>query len=311
MVSHLRLPKQLEPWEATIAPHPERMASPLDIMLTAPIGGAAFGNEFGRPQLCGLFRTFELVHNNQHRGYHKPIMCAGGLGTIKRIHVAKKEIPPKGLIIQIGGPAMKIGLGGGAASSIAAGFQSEALDFDSVQRGNPEMERRCQQVIDSCIALGEANPILSIHDIGAGGLSNGLPELVEVTGGHFELRAIHNEDRSMSPMEIWCNEAQERYVLGILPDQLHRFKAICQRERCPMAVVGSATNDGQLTLNDPYFENKPIDLSMSMLLGKTPKLHKNVHRSQESHTALNTDGMELTEAIQRVLRFLLWLRRTF
>ena len=303
MVSHLRLPQKLEPWETAIAPHPERMASPLDIMLTAPIGGAAFGNEFGRPQLCGLFRTFEIVHNDLHRGYHKPIMCAGGLGTIKRIHVAKKEIPPTALIIQLGGPAMKIGLGGGAASSIAAGAQSEALDFDSVQRGNPEMERRCQQVIDACIALGAANPILSIHDIGAGGLSNGLPELVEATGGRFELRAIHNEDRSMSPMEIWCNEAQERYVLGILPDQLARFEALCQRERCPMAVVGSATDDGQLTLSDPHFEDKPIDISMSVLLGKTPKLYKDVCRSQETHAALNTDGMELPEAIERVLRF--------
>ena len=256
MVSNLEVPGYTQPWEKHIAEHPTRMASPLDIMLEGPIGGAAFGNEFGRPQLCGVFRTLQLEHNGQHRGYHKPIMVAGGMGNIKREHVDKKPIPPSALILQLGGPAMKIGLGGGAASSIGAGSQSEALDFDSVQRGNPEMERRCQQVIDGCIALGADNPILSIHDIGAGGLSNGLPELVEATGGRFHLRNIHNEDSSMSPMEIWCNESQERYVMAVMPDRIDAFTALCTRERCPVAIVGEATDDGQLVLEDLHFKNK-------------------------------------------------------
>ena len=234
-------------------------------MLKAPIGGAAFGNEFGRPQLTGLFRTFEIEHSGNYRGYHKPIMAAGGMGNLKEEHVHKKPIPSKATIIQLGGPAMKIGLGGGAASSIGAGSQSEELDFDSVQRDNPEMERRCQQVIDHCIALGTQNPILSIHDIGAGGLSNGLPELVEATGGRFHLRNIHNQDFSMSPMEIWCNEAQERYVLAISAEDEAIFSQICERERCPFAIVGEATDDHKLTLVDSHFENNPIDIDMSIL----------------------------------------------
>ncbi|TVP75429.1 MAG: phosphoribosylformylglycinamidine synthase [Puniceicoccaceae bacterium] len=303
MVSNLEVPGYPLPWEQPIAEHPARMASPMEIMLEGPIGGAAFGNEFGRPQLCGMFRTLQLEHNGQHRGYHKPIMCAGGMGNLKREHVAKKDIPPTALIIQLGGPAMKIGLGGGAASSIGAGSQSEALDFDSVQRGNPEMERRCQQVIDGCIALGAENPMLSIHDIGAGGLSNGLPELVEATGGRFHLRKIHNEDRSMSPMEIWCNESQERYVMGIMPDRLADFEALCERERCPFAVVGEATNDGQLVLEDAHFKNKPIDMEMSVLLGKTPKMLKDVTRLVEEHADLDVSGIKLPDAIDRVLRF--------
>ncbi|MGZ0657533.1 phosphoribosylformylglycinamidine synthase [Coraliomargarita sp. W4R72] len=303
MVSNLEVPGYTQPWEKHIAEHPSRMASPLDIMLEGPIGGAAFGNEFGRPQLCGMFRTLQLEHNGQHRGYHKPIMVAGGMGNMKREHVDKKPIPPTALILQLGGPAMKIGLGGGAASSIGAGSQSEALDFDSVQRGNPEMERRCQQVIDGCIALGADNPMLSIHDIGAGGLSNGLPELVEATGGRFHLRNIHNEDSSMSPMEIWCNESQERYVMAVMPDRIDAFKALCERERCPVAIVGEATDDGQLVLEDSHFENNPIDMDMSVLLGKTPKMLKDVTRLVEDHAELDLSSIELPDAVDRVLRF--------
>jgi phosphoribosylformylglycinamidine synthase len=311
MVSHLRLPGYTLPWEEQIAEHPARLASPLDIMIEGPIGGAAFGNEFGRPQLCGLFRTLEIVHNQRHRGYHKPIMAAGGMGNLKREHVAKHDILPKALIIQLGGPAMKIGLGGGAASSIGAGSQSEALDFDSVQRGNPEMQRRCQQVIDACIALGAANPILSIHDIGAGGLSNGLPELVEATGGKFHLRNIHNEDRSMSPMEIWCNESQERYVMGIPADRLADFESLCTRERCPFAVVGEATDDGRLVLEDSHFQNNPIDMEMSVLLGKTPKMRIEAERLSEPRAPLNLGDITLADAIDRVLRFPAVADKTF
>ncbi len=311
MVSNLEVPGYALPWEKKIAEHPSRMASPMDIMIEGPIGGAAFGNEFGRPQLCGMFRTLQLEHNGQHRGYHKPIMAAGGMGNLKREHVAKKDIPPTALIIQLGGPAMKIGLGGGAASSIGAGSQSEALDFDSVQRGNPEMERRCQQVIDGCIALGADNPMLSIHDIGAGGLSNGLPELVEATGGIFHLRNVHNEDSSMSPMEIWCNESQERYVMGVMPDRIEAFQKLCERERCPFAIVGEATDDGQLVLEDSHFENKPIDMEMGVLLGKTPKMLKNVTRLVEDHAELDVSEIELHEAIDRVLRFPAVANKTF
>ena len=311
MVSNLEVPGYAQPWEKPIAEHPKRMATPMDIMIEGPIGGASFGNEFGRPQLCGMFRTLQLEHNGQHRGYHKPIMAAGGMGNLKREHVAKKDIPPTALIIQLGGPAMKIGLGGGAASSIGAGSQSEALDFDSVQRGNPEMERRCQQVIDGCIALGADNPMLSIHDIGAGGLSNGLPELVEATGGRFHLRNVHNEDSSMSPMEIWCNESQERYVMGVMPDRIDAFKALCERERCPFAIVGEATDDEQLVLEDSHFENNPIDMEMGVLLGKTPKMLKDVTRRVEDHAELDTTDIELADAVDRVLRFPAVANKTF
>ncbi|PXA05109.1 phosphoribosylformylglycinamidine synthase [Coraliomargarita sinensis] len=311
MTSNLEVPGYPLPWEKPIAEHPGRMASPMDIMIEGPIGGAAFGNEFGRPQLCGMFRTLQLEHNGQHRGYHKPIMAAGGMGNLKREHVAKKDIPPTALIIQLGGPAMKIGLGGGAASSIGAGSQSEALDFDSVQRGNPEMERRCQQVIDGCIALGEGNPMLSIHDIGAGGLSNGLPELVEATGGVFHLRNVHNEDSSMSPMEIWCNESQERYVMAVMPDRIEAFEKLCTRERCPFAIVGEATDDGRLVLEDSHFENKPIDMEMGVLLGKTPKMLKDVTRLVEDHAELDVSEIQLPDAVDRVLRFPAVANKTF
>jgi phosphoribosylformylglycinamidine synthase len=301
MVSHLRIPGAATPWEMESPSHPERLATPLDIMLEGPIGGAAFGNEFGRPQLCGLFRTFEIEHAGRLRGYHKPIMTAGGMGNLKRDHVAKKAIKPGALIIQIGGPALKIGIGGGAASSIGAGANAADLDFDSVQRGNPEMQRRCQEVIDGCIALGKDNPMISIHDIGAGGLSNGCPELVEATGGEFELRAIHNEDPSMSPMEIWCCEAQERYVLAIEPASLEQFDALCQRERCPYAVLGKATDEGQLRLTDSHFENTPIDLPMEVLLGKPPKMLRDVTTLAEATQALNLEGASFAEIVDRVM----------
>ena len=328
MVSNLEAPGYLQPWETPSlfglsSPKPERpsrIATPLDIMIEGPIGGAAFGNEFGRPQLCGMFRTLQLAHNDQHFGYHKPIMVAGGMGNLKREHVAKKDIPSAARIIQLGGPAMKIGLGGGAASSVDVGSQSEALDFDSVQRGNPEMERRCQQVIDGCIALGADNPMLSIHDIGAGGLSNGLPELVEGSGkwragqafgGRFHLRKVHNEDPSMSPMEIWCNESQERYVMAVMPDRVAVFEALCARERCPFAIVGEATDDGRLVLKDSHFENTPIDMEMGVLLGKTPRMLRDVARLVEDHAELDVSEIQLPDAIDRVLRFPAVANKTF
>jgi phosphoribosylformylglycinamidine synthase len=304
IVSNLRIPGAPTPWEQADSPsHPDRLATPLDIMIEGPIGGAAFGNEFGRPQLCGLFRTFETEHGGRLRGYHKPIMAAGGMGNLKREHVAKNDIKPGALIIQIGGPAMKIGIGGGAASSIGAGANAADLDFDSVQRDNPEMQRRCQEVIDGCIAMGKDNPMVSIHDIGAGGLSNGCPELVEATGGAFELRAIHNEDPSMSPMEIWCCEAQERYVLAIQPDSLESFDALCNRERCPYAVLGKATDDGQLRLHDDHFENNPIDLPMEVLLGKPPKMLRDVSSLNEPGSSLQLGDVSFAEIVDRILAF--------
>jgi phosphoribosylformylglycinamidine synthase len=311
MVSNLNVPGYRQPWEATYAPFPTRLATPLDIMLEAPIGGAAFGNEFGRPQLLGLFKTLDLKHGDQYRGYHKPIMAAGGMGAIKRQHTEKKSIPPGSLIIQLGGPAMKIGLGGGAASSMDTGSNDESLDFDSVQRGNAEMERRCQEAIEACIALEESNPILSIHDIGAGGLSNGCPELVAETGGHFELRNIHSEDPSMSPMEIWCCEAQERYVLAIAKESLEAFEKICARERCPFAVVGKAADNHKLTLHDAENGNKAIDMDMGVLLGKPPKMVRTVAHSKSHPTPFSFDGINLWEAAERVLKLPAVADKTF
>jgi phosphoribosylformylglycinamidine synthase len=311
MVSNLRVPGFAMPWETAYAPFPDRLASPLDIMIEGPIGGARFGNEFGRPQLCGLFRTYEEMVQARYLGYHKPIMVAGGMGNIKRIHAGKHDIPPGSLIIQLGGPAMRIGLGGGAASSMGTGTNAAELDFDSVQRDNAEMERRCQEVIDACIALGTKNPVLSIHDIGAGGLSNGCPELVAETGGHFRLRNIHNEDLSMSPMEIWCCEAQERYVLAIRPGDLERFIELCERERCPAAVIGEARDDGQLILEDKHFGNRPIDIDIGVILGKPPKMVREVTHLAERHPPLNLDGIRLEEAVQRVLRLPAVADKTF
>ncbi len=311
MVSNLRVPGFRMPWEKDYAEFPSRLATPLEIMTDGPIGGANFGNEFGRPQLCGLFKTYEERYNGRYRGYHKPIMVAGGMGNIKRVHVEKHDIPPGSFIIQLGGPAMRIGLGGGAASSMDTGSNAAELDFDSVQRGNAEMERRCQEVVDACIALGDGNPILSVHDIGAGGLSNGCPELVAETGGKFWLRKIHNEDRSMSPMEIWCCEAQERYVLAVAPESLDRFLELCERERCPVAVVGQATGDDHLTLEDEHFGNNPIDIDVDVILGKPPKMLRDVATRVEEHSGVDLDGIDVSEAVKRVLQLPAVANKTF
>jgi phosphoribosylformylglycinamidine synthase len=311
MVSNLRIPDFIQPWETDLTEFPERLAAPLEIMTDGPLGGARFGNEFGRPQLTGLFRTLELRYNGRYRGYHKPIMAAGGMGNIKRPHAHKKPLPAAALIVQIGGPAMRIGLGGGAASSLDSGSNAENLDFDSVQRDNAEIQRRCQEVVNACIALDAGNPILSIHDIGAGGLSNGCPELVAQTGGRFWLRKIPNEDRAMSPMEIWCCEAQERYVLAIGRDALELFMSLCQRERCPAYVIGEVSNDGRLTLHDELFNNDPIDLELQVILGKPPRMVRNVQRTIERHAPLQLAGLELADASARVLRYPAVANKTF
>ena len=304
-VSHLRIPDFVQPWERDYG-KPGRIVSALDIMLEGPIGAAAFNNEFGRPNLAGYFRTFEEDGpDGQRRGYHKPIMIAGGLGNIREAHVHKAELPPGTAIVVLGGPAMLIGLGGGAASSMTAGSSHEDLDFASVQRGNPEMQRRAQEVIDRCVALGERNPILSIHDVGAGGLSNAVPEIVHGAkrGGCFELREVPNDDPGMAPMQIWCNEAQERYVLAIIAEGLATFEALCARERCPYAVIGVATEALQLTVEDRQFGNRPVDLPMSVLFGKPPKLLRDVAREPVAPKPLDLTGFELAEAVARVLRF--------
>ncbi len=311
MVSNLRIPGYPQPWERIYADFPARLATPLQIMTEGPIGGAAFGNEFGRPQLCGFFRTYEGEIAGQLRGYHKPIMLAGGMGAIRNSQVQKKPVTVGSLIVQIGGPAMRIGLGGGAASSMMTGTNSEALDFNSVQRGNAEMQRRCQGVIDACSSLGKANPILSIHDIGAGGLSNGCPELVEATGGKFSLRAIHNEEKSMSPMEIWCCEAQERYVLALKPEAKAFFESLCERERCPVAFIGVATGDGQLVLEDEHFGDKPIDMDIKVLLGKPPRMVRDVKRVKTVAKPNNFTGVRPFDALTRVLHLPAVADKTF
>ncbi len=306
-VSNLRIPGAVQPWEEDFG-KPGRMASALEIMLEGPIGGAAFNNEFGRPNLAGYFRTFEEKvagpGGEEIRGYHKPIMVAGGFGNIRPEHVKKAKITPGAKIVVLGGPAMLIGLGGGAASSMASGASAEDLDFASVQRENPEMERRCQEVIDQCWALGEETPILSIHDVGAGGLSNAVPELVHDSGrgARLELRAVPNDEPEMSPLELWCNESQERYVLAIAPERLEAFRALCARERCPVAVLGEATDDGRLTVEDAHFENRPIDLPLSVVLGKPPKMLRDVKRVPFEPRPFDTGGIDLEEAVERVLR---------
>ena len=315
-VSNLRLPDAVRPWEQDHG-KPGRIASALDIMLEGPIGGAAFNNEFGRPNLAGYFRTFEMevpgAAGPEIRGYHKPIMVAGGLGNIRRPLVKKGEVPVGAAIVVLGGPAMLIGLGGGAASSMASGASEEDLDFASVQRDNPEMQRRCQEVIDRCSTLGEGSPILSIHDVGAGGLSNALPELVwdSGRGARFELRKIPNDEPGMSPLEIWCNEAQERYVLAIDAAQLDAFTALCRRERCPFAVLGQATGDGRLVVTDEYFRNEPIAMPLSVLLGKPPKMLRQAQRASVAQRPFATAGIELREAIHRVLRLPAVADKTF
>ena len=302
-VSHLRIPGFHEPWEGPEL-RPARIAAPLQIMLEGPIGAASFNNEFGRPNLAGYFRSFEAVVDGVLRGYHKPIMIAGGIGNIDARHVFKDDVPEGSLFIQLGGPGMLIGMGGGAASSMDTGSNPEDLDFDSVQRGNAEMQRRAQEVIDRCWQMGEDNPIRSIHDVGAGGLSNALPELAHGAGrgARIDLRAPRSEEPGMTPREIWCNEAQERYVLAIAPESLERFDAICARERCPYAVVGEATADGRLRVDDPHFGNRPVDMSLGALLGKPPKMMRDVQRRERRPEPLVVDGVELREACARVLR---------
>ncbi|ABK43023.1 phosphoribosylformylglycinamidine synthase [Magnetococcus marinus MC-1] len=303
-VSNLNLPGAVRPWEQPYG-KPERIVSALDIMLDGPLGGAAFNNEFGRPNLCGYFRTFEQSVAGEVRGYHKPIMIAGGLGNINADHVEKKPLKAGDLIIQLGGPAMLIGLGGGAASSQTSGSSHAELDFASVQRDNPEMERRCQEVINRCWQLGEANPIRSIHDVGAGGLSNAVPELIHDggVGGRFDLRQIDNADPGMSPMEIWCNEAQERYVLAIDAKDRARFEAICRRERCPFSVLGEATTEEQLVLIDSMNGERCIDLSLNTLLGKPPRMSRDVsHHRRQVHPLSIPTGLSLSEMCYRVLR---------
>lgn len=307
-VSNLNIPDFVQPWEHyrhTRAPYgrPNRIASALEIMLDGPIGGAAFNNEFGRPNLLGYFRTFEEEFAGKMRGYHKPIMIAGGLGSIQETQVHKREIPAGALLIQLGGPGMLIGLGGGAASSMATGDNSADLDFDSVQRGNPEIERRAQEVIDRCWQLGEANPIISIHDVGAGGLSNAFPELVNDAGrgAVFRLRDVPLEEHGMSPLQIWCNEAQERYVLAVLEQDLPRFEAICARERCPFAVVGRATDDGHLRVEDADYGNCPVDLSLNLLLGKPPRTRREDSAFRLPEQVFATDKIDLRDAVYRVL----------
>ncbi|QTR48707.1 phosphoribosylformylglycinamidine synthase [Candidatus Thiothrix anitrata] len=306
-VSNLRIPGYEQPWEHDFG-KPGRIVSALDIMLEGPIGAAAFNNEFGRPNITGYFRTFEMqapgAKGMELRGYHKPIMIAGGMGNIREQNINKNPLPEGTPIVVLGGPAMLIGLGGGAASSMASGTSAENLDFASVQRGNPEMQRRCQEVIDRCVALGAENPILSIHDVGAGGISNAIPEIINDAGrgGRFELRTVPNDEPGMAPMEIWCNEAQERYVLAIAEDRLETFRALCERERAVYAVVGAATVEQQLLVGDSLFDNNPVNLPMNVLLGKPPKMLRDVHHQTFHKPDLDLGNIVLTEAVERVLR---------
>ena len=302
-VSNLNIPGLEQPWEQAYG-KPGHIASPLDIMIEGPIGGAAFNNEFGRPNLLGYFRTFEEKFDGQVRGYHKPIMIAGGLGSIQAQQTHKDEIPEGALLIQLGGPGMLIGLGGGAASSMNTGTNDASLDFNSVQRGNPEIERRAQEVIDRCWQLGNKNPIISIHDVGAGGLSNAFPELVNDAGlgAVFKLREVPQEEHGLNPLQIWCNESQERYVLSILEKDLDTFRAICERERCPFAVVGTATDDGHLKVRDDLFSNNPVDLPLNVLLGKPPKTTRTDKTVTPSKKPFNAGDIDITEAAYRVLR---------
>ncbi|MBO2590432.1 phosphoribosylformylglycinamidine synthase [Shewanella algae] len=305
-VSNLKIPGFVQPWEGDYG-KPDRIVTAFDIMIDGPLGGAAFNNEFGRPALLGYFRTYEqqvCSHNGvEVRGYHKPIMLAGGLGNIREEHVQKGEISLGAKLIVLGGPAMNIGLGGGAASSMASGQSSEDLDFASVQRENPEMERRCQEVIDRCWQMGDANPIQFIHDVGAGGLSNAFPELVSDAGrgGKFELRNVPSDEPGMSPLEIWCNESQERYVLSVAAENLDTFAAICERERAPFAVVGEAVAEQHLSLSDQHFDNKPIDLPLEVLLGKPPKMSRDVVSQKAQSAALDEASIDLAQAVKRVL----------
>ncbi len=307
-VSNLRIPNAIQPWEIEYGKS-DRIVSALDIMIEGPIGAASFNNEFGRPNILGYFRTLEIdtensSNNSNVRGYHKPIMIAGGLGNVRTQHIEKQKFPTDTPIVVLGGPAMLIGLGGGAASSMSSGKSTEDLDYASVQRSNAEMQRRCQEVIEQCTVRDELSPILSIHDVGAGGLSNAIPELIDDAGlgGDFELREIPNAESGMSPKEIWCNEAQERYVLAIDKNKLSSFIEICERERCPYAILGNSTSKQQLKLSDRYFDNSPIDLPMEVLLGKTPKMQRDVSTSKSQITSFVTKDINIDEAVARVLQ---------
>ncbi|EDY86633.1 phosphoribosylformylglycinamidine synthase [gamma proteobacterium HTCC5015] len=310
-VSNLRIPGFEQAWEQDFG-KPSRMASALEVMTDGPIGAAAFNNEFGRPNLGGYFRTYEEnIHSgvsanvdDELRGYHKPIMIAGGMGSIREPLIEKQPLREGAHIVVLGGPAMQIGLGGGAASSMTSGSSSADLDFASVQRENPEMERRCQEVIDRCVAMGEKNPIMSIHDVGAGGLSNAVPELIDDggVGGQFELREIPNDEPGMSPMAIWCNESQERYVLALSEAGLETFKAFCERERCLYAVLGQATAERRLTVHDRHFDNRPVDMPLEVLLGKPPKMQRTVTHLHRHYTPFQAADVPTAEAVKRVLR---------
>jgi phosphoribosylformylglycinamidine synthase len=306
-VSNLKIPGMVQPWEHDYG-KPERIASALDIMIAAPLGAAAFNNEFGRPAVCGYFRTFEQRAAELIRGYHKPIMIAGGLGNIRRGDVEKREVVVGAPLVVLGGPSMLIGLGGGAASSVGSGQSSSDLDFASVQRGNPEIQRRAQEVIDRCWALGDENPILLIHDVGAGGLSNALPEAIahSARGGRIDLRKIPSAEPDLSPMELWCNESQERYVLALVPGSAARFAALCERERCPFAVVGEITEDGLLRVDDPLLGQAPVDMPIEVLLGKAPRMTRDVRTVPKASPASAAEapfsaGTTVAESLERLL----------
>jgi phosphoribosylformylglycinamidine synthase (EC 6.3.5.3) len=306
-VSNLNIPGFEQPWERAYG-KPNRIVSAFDIMIEGPLGAAGFNNEFGRPAINGYFRTYEnalITHEGEEiRGYHKPIMLAGGLGNIREMHIEKNDIPVGAKLVVLGGPAMLIGLGGGAASSVDSGAGSENLDFASVQRENPEMERRAQEVIDRCTYLGEKSPIASIHDVGAGGLSNAFPELVNDAGkgGRFQLRDVPNDEPGMSPMEIWCNESQERYVIAIYPDQIEQFEAICRRERCLYAIVGEATAEQKLVVNDTEFDNNPVDMPLNVLLGKPPKMHRQVESRRLPQPGFEPAVLDFNDVTERLLK---------
>ena len=304
-VSHLDIPGWARPWEQDQPGRPGRIASPLEIMLEGPIGGAQFNNEFGRPNIAGYFRTCLLDAGGAWRGYHKPIMIAGGLGNIRDSQVEKLMAPPGSRVVVLGGPSMLIGLGGGAASSLGSGAGKEDLDFASVQRGNPEMQRRAQEVIDACWALGPDNPVLSIHDIGAGGLSNAIPEIVHQSecGAVIRLRDVPNDDPGMSPMELWCNESQERYVMLLRADAVETFERICERERCPYALIGELTEERDLRVVDEEFGNEPVAMPLDVLFGKPPKMTREASSARPSPEPWDRDGIEPGEAIDRVLSF--------
>ncbi len=303
-VSNLGLPGTSEPWEASPYGKPDHIASPLQIMIDGPLGGAAFNNEFGRPNLGGYFRVYEQTVDGVRRGYHKPIMIAGGVGAIPAAQSHKVTFPTGTLLIQLGGPGMRIGMGGGAASSMAAGANAAELDFDSVQRGNPEIQRRAQEVISQCAGLGERNPILAIHDVGAGGISNAFPELIDGAGlgGRFDLRKVPLEESGLAPKEIWCNESQERYVLAIAPESLPLFESLCARERCPFAVVGKAAADKVLVLEDGPGGEEAIHIPMEVLLGKPPRMKRNVRRVARKVPALDLAKIDPARAALEVLR---------